>query len=80
MPISSGHVGARPVLEEEVGVADQVDLLGVGHDQLAARLRTASLISQGEDGMRGRGVGADGQDAVRLGDLVDRVGHRAAAE
>ena len=65
--------------QPDVGDAAEVDLSRIGYDELAA-LGYRFLHLQGDDWVILRGVGADGQNATGILNLLNRVGHGAAAE
>ena len=74
-----GDVGAGLMLQEDVREPAKIDPLGIGDDQNSP-VPNGPFDPKPDDGVGLGGVGADGEDGLRVRDLVDGIGHCAAAE
>ena len=72
-------VGAGQQLQMHVGAARHVDAPGIGDDELRA-LAHGLLDVDGADGVRLARVGADDEDRLGVLEVLERVGHGAAAQ
>ncbi len=70
---------ARPLGEMEGGDSCQLDAPGIGHDQLGAPAHRPFDTGADHRVLLG-GIGADDEKGLCLGQILDAVGHRAAAE
>ncbi len=79
--VEQGNVGARFVLQEQVGIVGDINATGIGHDELGPTVPHRLPDLGSDDRVLLGGIAADDKEALALlGDIADGVGHRAAAK
>ncbi len=71
--VEDGDVGARPVLQVDVGERGEFDASGINNDEPGSG-QHALLDAGPDDGVGLGGVGAGEQDAVGVVEVVERIG------
>lgn len=78
--VEEGQIGARPDLQEQIGLVGGGVAPGVDHDELGAGGLDAVHHPQEEDGMAVGHVGADDEEGVRPVEVLVRSGRSVGTE